>query len=456
MRFNALKQLANRLRIGEKIVLGFGAIGLIFLGVIWYYHVNLRDSVSAYQDLLRVHVARQAHAFAIERRLLAMRSTSDRFLLTRSPELAEQTRQHADTLRAETESLALTDPGSAETAAQIGEAAEAYARRFDAIVRGWRIRGLDESSGLQGAFRDAVHELEERVQRQALPGLESAVLQMRRREKDYLLRGDAEYVAMVDEIGADIARRIQASSLPSEEQSALNRLLARYLRDFHALVEQNVRIKGLTAAMYAAAARITPLVESNLLSATEAMQERSAELADSSAERAQWSIVVTAIAPVLGLLLALLITSRIVRPVRRMADLLDRLTRENPRERMATDPAGRDEVNAMGIAVNTLLDHKARFFDWWRSSMQEAIACRELGDAKTAQEQAQAALELQRATETKLAQLATERERLIEEAGRLDQLAADAAQAPLNRAAATELRTIAGDLRTLVGMLEGR
>lgn len=456
LRFDALKQLANRLRIGEKIVLGFGAVGLIFLGVIGYYHVNLRDSVSAYQDLARVYGARQVQACAIESQLLATRSMADRFLLTRDPALAETTLRHAETLSAEADALALTDPASATVAAEIGVLADDLANRFAAIVDAWRLRGLDEGSGLQGAFRDAVHELEERVQRQEVPGLEAAVLQMRRREKDYLLRGDADYVAMVDAIGADIEARIQAASLPQEEQAALSALLATYLGDFDALVEQNARIDALTAAMSESAARITPLVEANLASARAAMQARSAELAENSAERARWSMIVAAIAPVLGLLLALLITALIVRPVRHMAELLDRLTRENPQERIATDPEGRDEVNAMGIAVNTLLDHKARFFDWWRRSMQATIACRDLGAADSDQERARAALELRQATEATLAQLATERERMIAEAERLDQLAAGTAGAQVGRSASAELRTIAGDLRTLAGMLEGR
>lgn len=451
-----MKKLANRLRIGEKIVLGFGAIGLIFLGVIGYYQVNLRDSVDAYQELARVYGARQEHAFAIERQLLAMRSTADRFLLTRDSELAEKTLRHASALRDETEFLALTDQASAATAEEISAATDDFASRFTAIVHAWRIRGLDEASGLQGAFRDAVHELEDRVQRQEVPGLEPAVLQMRRREKDYLLRGDTHYVAMVDTIGAEIESRVQASSLPRDERSALGALLAGYLRDFHALVEQNARIEELTADMDQAAARISPLVEANLETATAAMQARATELAESSAERAHWSLIIAAIAPVLGLLLAVLITSRIVLPVRRMAGLLDRLTRENPSERIATDPAGRDEVNAMGIAVNTLLDHKARFFDWWRSSMQEAIACRDLGRAETDQERAREALELSYATDAKLAQLARERGRMLTEAQRLDRLATEAAGAQLGRAAIAELRTIAGDLRTLAGMLEGR
>lgn len=109
----------------------------------------------------------------------------------------------------------------------------------------------------------------------------------------------------------------------------------------------------------------------------------------------------------------------------------------------------------MGIAVNTLLDHKARFFDWWRSSMQEATACRELGRAETDDERARAALDLQRATDARLAQLAAGRERFIDEAQRLEQIAARVGDSR-DRAAGAELRAIAGDLRTLVGMLEGR
>lgn len=449
-----MKKLANRLRIGEKIVLGFGAVGLLFLGVIGYYHLNLRETIGSYQDLGRVYVAKQAHAFAIERQLLAMRSAADRFLLTRNPELAEQALLHAEALVKETEALALADQDAREAAAEISAAADHFSSRFADIVEAWRIRGLDEVSGLQGAFRDAVHELEARVQRQAGSDLEAAVLQMRRREKDYLLRGDDQYVAMVDAIAADIEARIQAAPLPSEEQRALSALLARYLRDFHALVAQNHRIETLTTAMDEAAAQITPLVDRNLLRATAAMQDRSTELAERSADRARWSISVAAIAPALGFLLALLITARIVRPVKHMAELLDRLTRENPQDRIATDPAGRDEVNAMGIAVNTLLDHKARLFDWWRSSMREVTACRELDRAQTDQTRTQAAQELQRATDAKLAQLAKERERLMNEAQRLDQLAANAGAA-LGRSASVELRTIAGDLRTLAGMLEG-
>jgi methyl-accepting chemotaxis protein len=550
-----LKKLANRFRIGEKIILGFGAVGLIFLGVIWHYHTNLRDMTDAYRDLSAVYGARQARAFAIESHVASMRAAADRFLLTRDLAFAEQTLAQAKELRAQADALAREDDASARTAAAIRGLADEFANRFAAIVEAWRIRGLDEDSGLQGAFRDAVHELEARaghynvdrlyllllqvrrgekdlglrrearyrervnglldemqtevatstlrddtkraldaeidayrerfaryadevlageptgggkgpfrdrahriedlLQAHYIPDLESAVLQMRRREKDYLLRGDQQYIDMVDAIADDIAARVAASSVAADQQAALVALLDNYRRDFHALVDQNDRIARLTSEMYEDAARINPLVEGNLAEASATMAQKTAEIADSSAQRSRWSLLVAGIAPLLGLLLAIVITSRIVRPVQRMVGLLDRLTREVPRERLDTDPTGRDEINAMAIALNTLADHRARFSEWWRSSMQAAVACRDLGDMTDADERIEAALELRKAASARLAQLDAERARMLDEAGRLETLATRQPRGARGRAGAVELRGIAGNLRTFARLIQG-
>lgn len=550
-----MKKLATRFRIGEKIVLGFGAVGLIFLGVIWYYHTNLRDVAGSYQGLSAIYGERQTHAFEIESQVTGMRSAADRFLLTRDLEFAERTLAEAAKLRAEADALAAVDAASARTATAIRTLADEFARRFEAIVAAWRIRGLDEDSGLQGNFRNAVHELEERaghynvdrlyllllqvrrgekdlglrrepqyiqrvydlldemraevaasglqddtkqtlygeitayrerfdryadrvlagepteggkgpfrdrahriedlLQAHYIPDLQTAILQMRRREKDYLLRGDEVYITMVDAIADDIAARISASAVAADEKTTLMALLDNYRDDFHALVEQNDRITRLTAQMYDAAARITPLVEENLTEATATMAQRSADIAASSAERARWSLIVAGIAPVLGFLLALFITSRIVRPVHHMVELMDQLTRAVPRERLDTDPAGRDEINSMAIALNTLADHRARFAEWWRSSMQAAIACRDLNEVDSEDERIEAAMELRKAISAKLSQLEGERDRMLTEAARLDMLATDQPDNGRGRATAQALRDMAANLRNLVHMVDG-
>ncbi|MGB5832061.1 MAG: HAMP domain-containing protein [Thiohalocapsa sp.] len=549
-----MNKLATRLRIGEKIGIGFGAVGLIFLGVIWYYHLNLDAVVKDYRELHAVYGERQSRAFAIESRLTGMLSAAERFLLTRDTGYADRARREATALMEQTSLLSDIDVASQRTAEQLETLSNDFSTRFDAIVDAWRVRGLDEDSGLQGAFRDAVHQLEDRagqynvdrpyllllqirrrekdlglrrdpqyqqqvhalleemtatvsnselpppvkesleqelstyrteldtyagivlagdeisggkgpfrdaahrvealLEAQYVPDLENQILQLRRREKDYLLRGDDRYVAMVDDIATGIRGQITASSIADAEQAELSALLDGYQRDFHALVDQDRGIAKLTEEMYAAAAPITPLVEANLAAANELMQQMSAAIADSAAARGRASLIAAALATALGALFAILITTGIVRPVRRMAGLLDRLTRENPSERMPTDPAGRDEINAMAAALNTMADHKSRFSKWWRSSMQEAIALRDRNTATNPDEREDADYELRRAVLSKLSQINAVKARLLDQTERIDGVADrldEGESKPDDRA---DLRNAAAGIRTLIGIVD--
>ena len=221
---------------------------------------------------------------------------------------------------------------------------------------------------------------------------------------------------MVDAIAAELGGRVAASSLDAPEKAQLSRLVEAYTRDFHALVEQDQRIAALTAAMDAAASRITPLVADNLEQARKQLAVMSERLALDSAARAHRGLVVALGAAALGALFALLLTVRIVRPVREMAGLLDRLTHESPEERIAVDPDGRDEINHMAIALNTLADDRARLIRWWRASMQEAAAMRELGSATDPDGLRDAQDELDQARRAKTALLAEARDHIAAQA----------------------------------------
>ncbi|MCF7992473.1 MAG: HAMP domain-containing protein [Thiohalocapsa sp.] len=542
-----MSKLATRLRIGEKIGLGFGAVALIFLAVIWYYDMSLRGVVDDYQRLHGIYGERQARAFAIESHLVHMLHAEERFLRDRDLALAAEARAQAAALQEQAAKLADIDRPSRATAEQVRALTTEFVSRFDAIVEAWRIRGLDETSGLQGAFRRAVHELEERAghynvdglyllllqsrrgekdlglrreqrylervralttemasaveaselaapmkarlleevaaYRAALedyaddvlageaieggkgpfrdaahrieallsshhvPGLEAEILQMRRREKDYLLRGDAAYVDMVQGIADGIRQRIDASAVAEDQKDALLGLLEGYRRDFLSLVEQDRRIAQLTEEMYRAVNRITPLAEANLADASRAMQTHGSEMAEASAKRTRLAAAIALAAALLGAALAALITNRIVRPLRRMAGLTDRMTRENPSERIPTDPIGRDEVNAMAIALNTLADHRAKLLRWWRSSMKEAIALRDSTRSEEERERLEAVRELREALAAKLEQLRELLGRLRYRADRIDAVAERLRAGSGDRGGAAELREAAAELR---------
>jgi HAMP domain-containing protein len=548
-----LINLGTKLRIGEKIGLGFGLVGLIFLGVIGFYDINLRNVVSDLRSLNTVYEARQSRAFEIASSLTAMRGAQERFLLTRDLTFAEETRRQADLLLQDAAALALIDDASSATAADIQTRTREFIDRFNAIVAAWQVKGLDEVSGLQGAFRVAVHELQERsrdyhvdrpyllllqirrsekdlalrreaqyqakvhglldemvatigasdlpepIQRQLaaelatyrtafdayadevlaggdfaggkgafrdaahriedilyahyVPFLETQILEMRRREKDYLLRGDDDgYVAMVDALSTEIGGRIGASNIAAQNKDALHALLADYRRDFHALVEQDRRIAELMTEMDSAGSLITPLVEANLAQAKTLMDEMSTRIISTSAERARLSLLIALGALVLGALFALLIVARIVRPVREMAGMLDVLTHQNPTERIPVDPQGRDEINAMGISLNTLADHQATYANWWRSSMHEAIALRNLHEGTTDDERFEAAEELRKAALSKLQQLNAVRGQLLQHAESILEVAErihrDHGKVPREDGAV--LRTAASEITTLV------
>ena len=450
-------KLTTRLRIGEKIALGLGILGLIFLGVIWHDRSILQGVLKDFAHLQSAYGARQSYAFRIEYHLAAMRGAEQAFIARRDPAQVAELARQADRLDAEATGLAGLDPESAQAADEIRTLAQDYRTRFGAIADAWEVKGLDHDSGLQGAFRDRAHELEALAGRYSLqvPGLELPVLQLRRREKDYLLRGNATYVEMVDAISAQLAERISASSLEPPEKTRLADLLDGYIRDFHALVDQDRRIAELTAEMDAAASRITPLVAENLEQAQKQLDAASGRLALDSAARASRGLMVALGGAVLGALLALLLTVSIVRPVRQMAGLLNRLTHESPNERIAVDPDGRDEINHMAISLNTLADHRTRFIQWWRASMQEATALRDLGSATDSDERRDAEAELDQANRAKAALLAGERQHISAQARRVLALA-EGLDARGDAAQTVALRKLAADVSDHLDMLDAK
>ena len=463
--------LLSRLRIGEKIGLGFGLVGLLFLGVIWQYHDTLGRSLADYRDLLETHHARKDLLLEIQAGMLDARRAEKNFLLHRDHTYAEEVSVRVDAVLALTQTLGRIDQDSAELAREFADLMETYHERFAAIVEAWRKKGLDHDSGLQGAFRDAVHELEDQagqfkvsnlylqllqVRRREkdlglrreeayrdhvfallaslrqetegsglaaevkaalleelgayelsfegysqkvlaqedieggrgpfrdaaqrieailaahyIPDMERNILQLRRREKDYLLRDDKRYVEMALGDWQRIAAQVGGSDIAAPDKARLTDLLAQYRRDFLALVDQNDRIAWLSDEMREAIGRITPTIQRNVEAANRLEAETTARIEASSqaSERAMLWVVLAATA--LGVLFAVVITRRITQPLRRMAGLLGRLADEDPTERIATRPGSRDEVEVMADSVNAIADHKAGLIRWWRSAMND-------------------------------------------------------------------------------------
>ena len=155
-----MRKLFVKLRIGEKIGIGFGLIGLLFLGVIWQYHQTLQRALADYQQLQEVFGAKKSYALAIEDSMLEARRAEKNFLLSKDERFVAEVAEHVARVLELDAELKKIDTQGALTGQRIDELIETYHRRFLAIAEAWRSKGLDHDSGLQGAFRESVHELE--------------------------------------------------------------------------------------------------------------------------------------------------------------------------------------------------------------------------------------------------------------------------------------------------------
>ncbi|MBU2278859.1 MAG: methyl-accepting chemotaxis protein, partial [Gammaproteobacteria bacterium] len=104
-----------------------------------------------------------------------------------------------------------------------------YQQQFDQAVTLWQEVGLDPQSGLYGALRKAAHELEQQFKQVQNDAMMVSLLQLRRAEKDFMLRLDLKYL---DAFQAEFSK-FQGML----QQSELQQAAASYQQAFVALVE---------------------------------------------------------------------------------------------------------------------------------------------------------------------------------------------------------------------------
>lgn len=375
-----MNKIVNKLRIGEKIFFGFGLVGLLFLVVIWQYHTTLQNSLNDYQTLNDIYGTKKDTLFAIEVSLLNARQSEKDFLLQHKKSDAQTTLNKIHSTQKIIALLTDRNPASENTAQQIHQYLKQYLEHFQQVVESWEKKGLDENSGLQGSFRNAVHALEAMADSLQDDKIYLEILQLRRREKDYLLRGDQQYVEYTASIIQGIETRVNSSHFSTADKTQFLTLLKNYQRDFMALVEQNKHIIDVVKKMESSAIHVSQLISKNVISSNKDMAQKSDEIKHSSLERVTYMWWLALLASLSGALLAIGITSKIVKPLRKMSILLEELTSTEHIEHMPFQPEGRDEVNAMAGSLNILTEHRKRFINWWKNSMSEVEACTQLED----------------------------------------------------------------------------
>ena len=133
---------------------------------------------------------------------------------------------------------------------------------------------------------------------------------------------------------------------------------------------QNDLIDRLSAEMREASRQITQLVELNVEMANRQMKATADVINASSQANAHIMLAIVLVALILGILLSIFITRHITHSLHRIGVALGRLAHSDPMERLPVT-GGRDELDAMASAVNTMSDHMERLVSWSMASTLE-------------------------------------------------------------------------------------
>ena len=251
------------IRLTHKIMAigAVGLAGLLAFGAIYQIGSSSQEASRAVADRARA-ISDLNKQLSIE--LLEARRNEKNFQQRREESYA---RDHAavvvminrdfDQLQAAVQSAGLSSLSEKIRLAHDGF--NSYANVFSALVRDEVKLGMNETLGLSGSLRAAVHDIESRLNEVDDPRLTSGMLMMRRHEKDFMLRRDQKYVGELKKAVTAFSKMLAAAAIPPAQMAELTAKLEKYQNEFLAWANTAQEVAGYDASMMKTFRAIEPL-----------------------------------------------------------------------------------------------------------------------------------------------------------------------------------------------------
>lgn len=241
--------------------------------------------------------------------------------------------------------------------AEAARAVQTLTTAFTALVQARTEMGRNENLGLTMALRQAVNDAERRLQVIFTAGgadteaLQIHLLQMRRVEKDFMLRGGETYITRWRTSRQDFDRVLASIAVPDEARRDIARLMAAYEQNFTRWIEgsrrQREAITTVGQAADTAANAVALLRREADTSAKGVSEATSAMLAASEATL----LTIVGIAMLVTLLISALVTHDLIRTIRSIAAAMRTLVKGG--ELTVIPGQGRkDEIGDMANAID--------------------------------------------------------------------------------------------------------
>ncbi|WP_440054397.1 methyl-accepting chemotaxis protein [Pseudoalteromonas sp. T1lg65] len=229
---------------------------------------------------------------------------------------------------------------------------DAYHKDFKNVVALQKTIGLHPKDSLYGELRSAVHEVETLLKEQENYQLLSSMLQLRRAEKDFMLRLDKKYLTSFNDAVSTFTNEIRGAGFTQDYQQRLLGFLNTYQSKFDQLVKAQEKLgldleSGALGKMKASVERSDSLV-------VEVVDQAKAEIEAHVGRTQMIAIAVFITAGVIVMVLVLSTSRSIVEPVERVYMTIERIRKENDLS-LLIDQTGNDEITIMTRDFNSLI-----------------------------------------------------------------------------------------------------
>lgn len=223
---------------------------------------------------------------------------------------------------------------------------------FNEVVRLQKRIGLHQDDGLYGQLRSAVHEVEGLLNQQDEYQLLTLMLQLRRAEKDFMLRLDEKYLASFQDHVDTLQQKITSSSLSQNIKSNLKNLLSNYQSAFQTLVKTQLEL-GVDLDS-GALGRMQQSVEQSDQLVMQLVADTKLQVEASIAKAQSVAIMVFIISGIIVLTLVYLTSRSIIVPVERIYQSINKIRRNNDLT-VTIEQIGNDEITIMSKDFNSLI-----------------------------------------------------------------------------------------------------
>jgi len=331
-----------RVQIGS--IVGVALVSLATIGAIYVVGKLDRDRRIAEAEVATA-VADAANETEIG--LLQMRRSEKNFLMRNDPAYAREHGELRKRVEASLDGLRRTSGEGSRHGDEIRRIATGvadYATTFEKLVEVRQRLGLDADKGVEGELRKAAHALEKEVKAFADPTLDLLLLQMRRHEKDYMLRRDEKYVADFEKRIKEFRAELAVTPVSPASAAVIAGALDGYRTGVMRWVETQREAAAAEKAMMTVHRGLEPVLdglEKAVADEARHAKEAAATASETAEGRILWAFGLVAL---LLTVCSGLIARAVSRQVCGMTDVMTRLAGGD----LGVDIPGGDKSNEMG------------------------------------------------------------------------------------------------------------